>query len=30
MAHCFTFGESKIWQNIEKSQNIMKLVVGKH
>ena len=28
MAHRFTFGESKIWQNIEKSQNIMKLIVG--
>ena len=28
MAHRFTCGEKKIWQNIEKSQNIMKLIVG--
>ena len=27
MAHRFTCGEKKIWQNIEKSQNIMKLIV---
>ena len=26
MAHRFTCGEKKIWQNIEKSQNIMKLI----
>ena len=24
----FTCGERKIWQNIEKSENIMKLIVG--
>ena len=28
MAHRFTCGEKKIWQNIEKSQNIMKLIVA--
>ena len=28
MAHCFTCGETKIWQDIEKSQNIMKLIVN--
>ena len=28
MAHRFTFGERKIWQNIKKSQNIMKMIVG--
>ena len=27
IAHCFTCGERKIWQNI-KSQNIMKMIVG--
>ena len=27
IAHRFTCGERKIWQNIEKSQNIMKLIV---
>ena len=27
MAHHFTCGERKIWQNIEKPQNIMKLIV---
>ena len=26
-AHRFTCGERKIWQNIEKPQNIMKLIV---
>ena len=26
MAHRFTCGESKIWQNIKKSQNIMKMI----
>ena len=30
MTNRFTFGEIKIWQNIEKSQNIMKMAVGKH
>ena len=24
IAHCFTCGEKKIWENIKKSQNIMK------
>ena len=28
MAHRFTCGETKIWQDIEKSQNIMKLIVN--
>ena len=28
MAHHFTCGEKKIWQNITKSQNIMKMIVG--
>ena len=28
MAHRFTCGEKRIWQIIEKSQNIMKLIVG--
>ena len=27
MAHRFACGEKKIWENIEKSQNIMKLIV---
>ena len=27
IAHLFTCGEKKIWQNIKKFQNIMKLVV---
>ena len=30
MTNRFTFVEIKIWQNIEKSQNIMKMAVGKH
>ena len=25
---CFTCGESKIWENIKKSQNFMKMIVG--
>ena len=28
MAHCFNCGERKIWQNIGKSQNIMKLIAA--
>ena len=28
-AHHFTCGERKIWQSIKKSQNIMKMIVGK-
>ena len=28
MAHRFTCGEKKIWKNMEKSQSIMKLIVG--
>ena len=27
MAHCFTYGERKILQNIKESQNIMKMIV---
>ena len=26
--HRFTCGEEKIWQNIKKSQNIMKMIAG--
>ena len=26
--HRFTCGEKKSWQNIKKSQNIMKMIVG--
>ena len=29
MAHRFTCGESKVWWNIKKSQNIMQLIVDK-
>ena len=29
MAHRFTCGESKVWWNIKKSQNIMQLIVNK-
>ena len=28
MAHRLTCGEKKIWQNIKKSLNIMKMIVG--
>ena len=28
LTHRFTCGERKIWKNINKSQNIMKMIVG--